>query len=386
MYKEGADFKAKDSSGRTTLHFACCSWSSETISLILNTVPELIDLGDNLGRTPLHYSIWNACEEQIDIIRTLLERGADINQVDDYGMSALHHAAKGGRARAIPILVQRGSNMSLRELKNHKTASELAKTDRIRELMTVYSSEPYYLNSKNKAFLDSAVQGRKAEIHKTTLFSNEKVIVSKKVNRRRKGDPGTDPTPYTQNMVPGFLQDTLVKILRELQEIGVKGKQHHKRPYLFTGSWMEGVTSIEQLFERIKDITPNEAMLRVFNVVKPYEGVLPGSDGQEMAVSQFYGEYYNFEIDRRSSSTDNLASSRIMGFSATDGVSIAKLHAQLQASQSQVEVLKRQNKTLMIEQKELTAKLVSLEYDKSEGDKKSKKLMQLESKYVSGED
>lgn len=63
-------------------------------------------------------------------------------------MTALHHAAKGGRARAIPILIQRGSDMSIRENKTNKTPAELAKNDRIRELMTVYSSTPYYLTKR----------------------------------------------------------------------------------------------------------------------------------------------------------------------------------------------------------------------------------------------
>lgn len=92
-------------------------------------------------------------------------------------MTALHHAAKGGKSRAIPILIQRGSDMALRENRTHKTAAELSKTDRIRELMTVYSSTPHYLTKTNRNFLDSAVSGKSAVISKQSIYQGEKIGV-----------------------------------------------------------------------------------------------------------------------------------------------------------------------------------------------------------------
>ena len=43
-------------------------------------------------------------------------------------------------------------------------------------------------------------------------------------------------------------------LMKKVQENGVQTKQHFKKPYLYTGSWMEGVQTIEELFERVKDI------------------------------------------------------------------------------------------------------------------------------------
>jgi ankyrin repeat protein len=151
LLKKGADIVAKDCSGRTCFHFACCSWSSETIALVLGLKPELINLGDNIGRTGIHYAVWNSCDSQVDILRTITERGGKINQTDDYGKTALHYAAEGGRARAIPILIQKGADMSIRETRTHKTPLELACDERTRELMIVYSSSPYSLKSKGMA-------------------------------------------------------------------------------------------------------------------------------------------------------------------------------------------------------------------------------------------
>lgn len=45
------------------------------------------------GLRPLHYAVW---QRNIDAVRLLLVRGADINEVDDCGYSALHLCAEHG--------------------------------------------------------------------------------------------------------------------------------------------------------------------------------------------------------------------------------------------------------------------------------------------------
>jgi hypothetical protein len=284
---------AKDCTGRTCFHFACCSWSNEAIALILGLKPELVNVGDNLGRTGLHYAVWNSCDAQVDILRTIIERGGNINQVDDYGKTALHYAAEGGRARAIPILIQKGADMAIREKRTHKTALELACNDRTRELMVVYSSAPYTLKSKDKSFLDNAVKGESVVVKKQTIVSDERVI--------RKPGTVVESIPLdvkSSALVPEYWRGKLIGMMEQLQQIGVRSYQHVKRPYLFTGSWMEGITSIEQLYDRVRDITAAEAMLRLFNILQPYDGELPNEGKDEIATSHFYGEYYNFEIPK----------------------------------------------------------------------------------------
>ena len=294
LLKRGGDLTAKDCSGRTCFHFACCSWSNESISLILGLKPELVSLGDNIGRTGLHYAVWNSCDAQVDIIRTIIERGGNLNQTDDYGKTALHYAAEGGRQRAIPILIQKGADMSMRETRTHKTPLELACNERTRELMVVYSSAPYTLKSKDRSFLDSAVKGQGVVVQKETLFKEEKMQPKSRldVSQSVRG-------PSNGNgLVPEYWRSKMIGIMEQLQQIGVRSHQHIRRPYLFTGSWMEGVTTIEQLYDRVKDITANEAMLRLFNIMQPFEGDMPTENKDDIAVSNFYGEYYNFELPK----------------------------------------------------------------------------------------
>ena len=59
------------------------------------------------------------------------------------GKTPLHHAAMGGKVRAIPILIQRGADITIRDITNKKTPMELASNDRTREILVVYSSTPF---------------------------------------------------------------------------------------------------------------------------------------------------------------------------------------------------------------------------------------------------
>ena len=296
LLKNGADITAKDVSGRTAFHFGCSSWSSETISLLLGLKPEQLNLGDNKGRVGQHYSVWNSSESQIDIIRTLIERKADINRQDDDGKTAQHHASEGGRLRAIPILIQRGADMAIREKTQNKTPLESAKNERTRELMVVYSSVPYVNTQNDLNFLNNAVKGNKVQISKEDIYGGEKL---KTVPKSKGLGTPMNGGQLGQTMVAEFLREKCIKILEKLQEMGIKSNQHVKRPYLFTGSWLEGVSTIEQLYDRIKDLTPNECMLRLFNVLHPYAQTMPNETGDEVSTSKFYGEYYNFDVDQR---------------------------------------------------------------------------------------
>ena len=77
----------------TPLHVATVGWSDEPIDETIETISILLDLGADInarggyGRTP----IWNASNSlDIEVVRFLLERGADPTIPDEGGISALH--------------------------------------------------------------------------------------------------------------------------------------------------------------------------------------------------------------------------------------------------------------------------------------------------------
>jgi ankyrin repeat protein len=52
---------------------------------------------------------------QVEMALKLLNMGADVNALDVDRRTPLHHAAEGGKARVIPLLVQRGATTGTKD-------------------------------------------------------------------------------------------------------------------------------------------------------------------------------------------------------------------------------------------------------------------------------
>lgn len=92
-------------------------WASSQNSLDYKgweIVRELIQSGANVneknnsGYTALHIASGNGCDE---IIKELLQGGANINEKDIAGMTPLHIASKRGSTDIVKILLQNGANI-----------------------------------------------------------------------------------------------------------------------------------------------------------------------------------------------------------------------------------------------------------------------------------
>ena len=73
----------------------------------------------------------------------LLNLGADVNALDLDRRTPLHHAAEAGKARLIPLLVQRGASTGTKDTLKGMTPLQLALNDHIKELIIVHSSPQY---------------------------------------------------------------------------------------------------------------------------------------------------------------------------------------------------------------------------------------------------
>ena len=92
--------------GTTPLHWAAQYGHAELVKLLL-------DRGANpdskciVGRTPLHRT---AEYGHTDLVKLLMDRGADPNEADKSGTTPLHWAAKSGRACLVKLLIERGAD------------------------------------------------------------------------------------------------------------------------------------------------------------------------------------------------------------------------------------------------------------------------------------
>ncbi len=200
----------------------------------------------------------------------------------------------------IPILLQFGANIGLREGLKHKTPLELSKSERVRELIIVYSSTPYKNKKEDLRYLEDAIQGQRAQTYP------EPVPAQLPQRQAREGREPVSRDPFSlqgeeeEGFVPFNLkeyQDRLKFLLRRVQEYGAQSNQHIKKPYLFTGSWMETVAGLEDLMGKLEQCNPTEAVMRVFNILFPYTKRLFRARGDELLISNFYGDRWDIPPD-----------------------------------------------------------------------------------------
>ncbi|EGR27331.1 C2 domain protein [Ichthyophthirius multifiliis] len=273
--------------GKNPLHFAASGTSIEVVKYILNINSSLVHFGDNNGLYPLHYSVFNTSQAQIEIIRLIVLIGkADINGIDENGKTALHHAAKEGKGKIIPILIELGSDITLKEKTGKKTALELACNDRIREMIIIYTGEQKTKGQKHNIENNSFLQIQQCKIQFQQQEEQEKIQI--KIHKNNEN---------INCNIQEHLRQRFYFFMKNIQQEGIKSWHHLKKPYIYTASWFEGIKSCEELYDVIKKISPCEATIRVFNILCPYEDQMPISDGKENIIDNFYGYQWSEKQD-----------------------------------------------------------------------------------------
>ncbi|XP_072287694.1 inversin [Pyxicephalus adspersus] len=103
------------SSLASPVHAAAVTGDKSTLMRLISSNSDLIDQEDQLGRTPLMYSVLGdrrACAE------ALLRCGAQVNRSDRSGRTALHLAAQTGNPRLLKLLLSRRANCTHRDLRD----------------------------------------------------------------------------------------------------------------------------------------------------------------------------------------------------------------------------------------------------------------------------
>ena len=294
LLKAGSQILARDSIGRTCLHYAACSDSTNLVTLILGKEPDLIAARDTYGRTALHYSVWNGTAEQVNIVKRLLECKAEVDALDEEGMTSLHFAAEAGKGKIIPILLKYGANPFIRDGRTGRTAIELACNDRIREMIIVYTSKDYdpqlsLLKLYGKGFRPGeGIENGGEEINGGFGRRSK----SKSRGKKQKNGGGVEEKDEMDVTIGNLLQNThrkkLVELLRAIQQFGVKTMQHSTRPELYSGSWLEKINNASDFYKFLNELSPAEAILSMYNVLYPYSDKLPKSHGDEPDLACFF--------------------------------------------------------------------------------------------------
>ncbi|GMV90241.1 MAG: hypothetical protein AMXMBFR82_00190 [Candidatus Hydrogenedentota bacterium] len=98
--------------GKTPLHMAVTSGSSEMVQLLLDRGAE-VNAHDRTGLTPLHVAAWWTATNRA---QQLLDAGANPDALDHFGDTPLHVAAMQGRQAMTAFLARHGANLTIENL------------------------------------------------------------------------------------------------------------------------------------------------------------------------------------------------------------------------------------------------------------------------------
>ena len=102
-----------DKRGRTLLMKATQFGPFEMVRLLLESSISNINFQDTIGHTVVHAAVHSNAEENNEILLCLLDHGAKVNTVDDFGDIALHYAVQNEHLSMIDILITYGADVDV---------------------------------------------------------------------------------------------------------------------------------------------------------------------------------------------------------------------------------------------------------------------------------
>ncbi|XP_037033312.1 transient receptor potential channel pyrexia-like [Bradysia coprophila] len=126
LLAKGADVKIKNHRGFTPLHLAARTSSLACVEALLSNGHANPNAEDFDKRTPLHAAIGTS-DTSVDIIENLVMWGADVNQKDVFGFSALHLAALEGFTQCVDVLIFYGADVTTRSRKGTSALSAITR-------------------------------------------------------------------------------------------------------------------------------------------------------------------------------------------------------------------------------------------------------------------
>jgi ankyrin repeat protein len=111
LLENGADVNAQASGGWCALHYAFLVKSKELVTLIFDTCPNVdVNPSTLAGVRPLHLAAIPGFSE---LASELIDRGAEIDAIDNGGLTALRVAVEHGQLETVKMLISRGARTDI---------------------------------------------------------------------------------------------------------------------------------------------------------------------------------------------------------------------------------------------------------------------------------
>lgn len=179
------------------IHEAAKAGDLQKVQALITADPGAVNLKDGSGRTPLH---WAARNDHLGVVEFLINRGADVQAVDNLGYTALYYSVWLGRKIEITErLISRGSDVNFN--KGGVPLLFLASREGKEEIAAMLIAHRAKVNEPDivgKTPLHIAVEGKHQNIVELLLNNGASLSAKDKLGR----------TPLHQSSIEGYLKIT----------------------------------------------------------------------------------------------------------------------------------------------------------------------------------
>ena len=135
LLNKGANVKARDVNGRTSLHFAAFEENVNVIKLLLKCDSIDVDARDLFRTTPLHFA---ATAGNQALLQRLLQGNANLDLQDQYGSTPLHLATRFGCTGTVQALLSAGAKTDLIDADEKLSPPGYAKKMKNQKMMNLF--------------------------------------------------------------------------------------------------------------------------------------------------------------------------------------------------------------------------------------------------------
>jgi ankyrin repeat protein len=159
------------------IHEAAREADLNKVKDILEKNPQLINIKDKEGRTPLY---WASRGVHIEMIKLLIEKGADVNARDKNNITALHNLASQGHKEAAELLIAKGADLNIKDNAGWIPLNYAIIYGGHREVVKLLISKGSDINNKDKSNqtpLLYAIYGNHKEVVNLLIDNNVQVPI-----------------------------------------------------------------------------------------------------------------------------------------------------------------------------------------------------------------
>eukprot|EP00826_Nyctotherus_ovalis_P065150 TRINITY_DN9570_c0_g1_i1.p1 TRINITY_DN9570_c0_g1~~TRINITY_DN9570_c0_g1_i1.p1 ORF type:complete len:338 (+),score=88.77 TRINITY_DN9570_c0_g1_i1:498-1511(+) len=208
------DIDVRGLNGFTPLHSAVCERQVDAVRFLLERGAEVNSVSDSL-RTPLHL----ACRGEVELVKALVEAGADVNAQDAEGNTPLHILAEQGDAKAIEWLLEKEPDLTIKN-RYGMLACEMASTVEVRSVFT-NKADLRIGNNYSRTVMDGIVlHNNRADVIKSFMFKARLIESQERLAKEKlDGCEGSPSSKCAANKADASSKSRVTKILQATRNL-----------------------------------------------------------------------------------------------------------------------------------------------------------------------